>query len=130
MFRHNFTQSLFFEETEWKSSYTFFCFIPATKPFVDYIKIQVEDFHLYLLIMQIYAEAIIVVFCIKKWLMYTCKWWEELCNTNRKSMKVFKSFINIQSFMPLQENQEFKNYSYTKLKQPHSRRASMPPSHT
>ena len=41
-------ESFFFEEPTMETQ--LFCVIPATAPFIDYIKIQVESLHLFLLI--------------------------------------------------------------------------------
>ena len=47
-FRH-FNGPLFFEETTMETRlYTVFFVIPAIEPFIEYIKIRVVNFHLYL----------------------------------------------------------------------------------
>ena len=33
-----------------------FCVIPAIAPYIEHIKTRVENFHLYLLLMEIYAK--------------------------------------------------------------------------
>ena len=60
VFTRHFTKPFFFEETTIEMQlHCFFCIIPATAPFIEYIKIQVKNFHSYLLIMQIYAKGML-----------------------------------------------------------------------
>ena len=49
LFFRYFNRPLFFEETTMETRlYTVFFVIPAIEPFIEYIKIQVVNFHLYL----------------------------------------------------------------------------------
>ena len=49
LFFRYFNGPLFFEETTMETRlYTVFFVIPAIEPFIEYIKIQVVNFHLYL----------------------------------------------------------------------------------
>ena len=42
-----------------------FCVIPNIAPHIEYIKIRVENFHIYLLIMQTYAKTVLYKFLSK-----------------------------------------------------------------
>ena len=54
LFSHHFIQTFFFKGAQWEWS---ICEIPTITLYIEYIKIRVENFHLYLLLMETYAKV-------------------------------------------------------------------------